>query len=253
MCIIAVKPRNIKNPSEETLRNMFYANPDGAGVAFNLNGKLYIIKGLMTFEAFWEVCKIIPQESAAIYHTRIETSGGVCKELTHPFLLDKDVDKQRQIRIEIDKGEAVAHNGVFNEFRWKEKNNDTTQFISTYLAPLKRLKDKANERILDYDIKEIINKLCDYSNKLAIIDERGETMCFGDNWIYENGIYYSNYTFRHRHCIFKWQERPTNKSTSNKIEILRKTDPDFDMVYRKWHSHMIDDDIIEYYEQGWIF
>lgn len=133
MCIIAVKPKGVETPSKEILNNMFKSNPDGAGVAYNKNGKLFIVKGLMTFAEFWQGCQEIPKESGAIYHARIETSGGVCKELTHPFLLNEDINEQRKTFIIKSKGEAVAHNGIFNEFTRKDLNSDTTQFITNYL------------------------------------------------------------------------------------------------------------------------
>lgn len=266
MCIIAVKPMGVPTPKKEILKNMFTANPDGAGVAFNLNGNLYIIKGLMSFEKFYEVCKQIPAESSAIYHTRIQTSGGVCAELTHPFILDANINRQRELYIKTNRGEAVAHNGIFSEFHAKENNNDTTQFIAKYLSPLKTLKDKVGQSILDNDLDAVINKLCGTSNKIAIIDEKGNIKKYGENWIFDDGIFYSNTTYEEplyrffdrdlcstRH--FDWESKKDAVKAKNNVKMqilkLKREDPYFASVYEHWENYMTDEDILEGYESGW--
>lgn len=271
MCIIAVKPKGVETPSKEILSNMFRANPDGAGVAYNNNGKLYIIKGLMTFSEFWQVCQHITKESGAIYHTRIETSGGVCKELTHPFLLNADIKEQRRTVTITTKGEAVAHNGIFNEFTRKEFNNDTTQFISNYLSPLKKMKDTTFNSILDDDLDSIINKLCGSTNKLAIVNQDGIIKRYGGTWIFDNGIYYSNSSYERErytyHSIFdrdfyeniscpNWNDKSTmakaKMNIHEQIKNLLETDKDFKEIYQRWHNVIGDKEILECYLNGWI-
>ncbi len=256
MCIIAIKPKNIEAPSKETFKNMFRANPDGAGVAFNLNNKLYIIKGLMTFDEFWRVCEKIPVESSAIYHARISTSGGICQELTHPYLLDENIFNQRKIYTEVKKGIAVAHNGVFSEFDKKEFNNDTTQFISTYLVPLNKLERRAFKSILDDDLDKIINKLCGYSNKLAMIDEKGNIKKYGSGWIFKKGVYYSNYSFEsYYHTNFLYDDMDSfclskKHKLDAKIQYLIENDPYFEDAYESMKAYMTDEQIYEYYTKG---
>ncbi len=267
MCIIAIKSKGVNPPSKEILKNMFDANPDGAGIAYNFNGTLHIIKGLMTFEEFWDECKIIPKESGAIYHTRIETSGGICKELTHPFILDEDILQQRKTYISTSKGEAVAHNGVFNEFTHKNLNNDTTQFISEYLSPLKKLKDLTSNSILDDDLDRIINKLCSYSNKLTIINQDGDIKHYGDGWILDNGIYYSNSTYQDKRYNYNrlfdrtyldclsWDntfKRYKIRNLNERIKYLLTHDNDFKLAYERWHNYMDDEELLESYENNWI-
>lgn len=46
MCIIAVKPAGIKMPERDQIEIMWHNNPDGAGIMYSLNGKVYIEKGL---------------------------------------------------------------------------------------------------------------------------------------------------------------------------------------------------------------
>ena len=45
MCIAIIKPKD-KHISDEALKNCYERNPDGAGLAFAKNGKLYIMKGI---------------------------------------------------------------------------------------------------------------------------------------------------------------------------------------------------------------
>ena len=54
MCIIVYKPQNTKFPSENTLRECFQNNDDGAGFMFSSNNVVHIKKGFMTFEKFYK-------------------------------------------------------------------------------------------------------------------------------------------------------------------------------------------------------
>ncbi|MBR4002951.1 MAG: hypothetical protein IKI95_02640 [Clostridia bacterium] len=192
MCIIAIKPKNVAMPTKEILERMFDKNPHGAGVVYTTEKHtIKIVKGLMSKNEFLKVCEKIPTTAVAILHARISTSGGVCKELTHPYELTNDFKKLRRLTTEIANGYAVAHNGVFNEFGTMFEANDTMQFIATYLTALEDLKKNANGTILDADIKPIINKLVSGS-RLVIIDNEGNWQKYGSNWEEHNGVYYSN-------------------------------------------------------------
>ena len=52
MCIIAVKPAGIKMPERDQIEIMWHNNPDGAGIMYSLNGKVYIEKGFMSLIRF---------------------------------------------------------------------------------------------------------------------------------------------------------------------------------------------------------
>lgn len=195
MCIIAVKPAASAAPNEARLRYMFNTNKDGAGIAWARDGVLHIVKGLMTADEFIKAAQRVPEDAAAVYHCRITTSGGTCKELTHPFVLDASIKRQRQTRVETSSGAAVAHNGVFSEFRHKELNNDTTQFITNYLAPLNALKKQTGGEITDADLRNIIDELTTGS-RLAIITNSGALEVYGSGWITDGGIKYSNYNYK---------------------------------------------------------
>lgn len=191
MCIIAVKPKGVALPSTEILKRMFYKNPDGAGIAYAVDGVITINKGLMKIEDYLKAVQKIPVNATAIIHTRISTSGGINKELTHPYKLSNDFKELRKTSIKTADGYAVAHNGVFSEFGAVANANDTMQFITTYLHPLKELKKQAGGDILDDDIKPLINKLVNGS-RLVILDTNGNYKLYGHYWYEDEGIYYSN-------------------------------------------------------------
>ena len=190
MCIIAVKPAGVAVPSVEILTRLFNKNPDGAGIALATDKGVKIDKGIMTLNDFLTKAKKIPTDSAAIIHCRISTSGGICRELTHPFILSGDINRMRKTQA-LTQREVVAHNGVFGEFGSKEANNDTTQFIINYLKPLKDLAESAGETVQAERLKPIINKLVSGS-RLVILDKTGRFTLYGNGWEENNGVYYSN-------------------------------------------------------------
>src|SRR5690606_13262115 len=84
MCVLAVAAE--RKLTAEEVRNCFAANGDGAGVAWSRNGKNHFRKGFMdlgSFLAFYEQLEVLPH----IVHFRVATSGGVRRELTHPFIV----------------------------------------------------------------------------------------------------------------------------------------------------------------------
>lgn len=208
MCIIAVKPANARTPDRGVLKTMFERNPDGAGIMYALDGVLVIKKGLMSFTEFVKAVDSIPEQAAAVIHCRITTSGGTCKELTHPFVLDADINQQRRTEYK-GGGVGVAHNGVFSEFNYKPLNNDTTQFISSYLAPLKALKDRSGGSVQDADMAALINQLVSGS-RLVLLDASGKINMYGSGWAQADGVWYSNTTYKPLtySCNKYWNKSP---------------------------------------------
>ena len=52
MCIAIYSLKGNEIPNDEILRNCFHNNGDGAGIAFNHNGQVKIVKGFMDFNSF---------------------------------------------------------------------------------------------------------------------------------------------------------------------------------------------------------
>ena len=211
MCIVVYKPVGKLMPSEETLRQCFVRNPDGAGYMFPEDDKVVIKKGYMNFKALHQAVmkdyQRLGKDTPFVLHFRIQTQGGVNQECTHPFPISKNMVDLKQLDSESKFG--LAHNGIISltsqsgytqyydsktrTYKYdysKPDYSDTMKFITDYLA----LIIKKENWHKDEDTLSLIEKLAGYSNKFAIMDGEGHTTLIG-NFIEDKGIYYSNSTY----------------------------------------------------------
>ena len=196
MCIIVCKPSGVALPDKETLKRCFEKNSDGAGIAVAYEGKTNIIKGIFNFDKFYNLAKKIPVDAAALLHFRISTGGGVCPECCHPYPLTNNLKDLQATRIDFSGyGYAVAHNGIFSGIVGKPKNNDSMQFIATYLKPLQDLTGNIHSPL----IEPILNRLVDTS-RLAILSKNGTIKRYGNGWEEDGGCWYSNGGYKE----YKW-------------------------------------------------
>ena len=198
MCIIITK--DIDLPEKDILKNCFNRNPDGCGFAFTKNKKVYLKKGYFNFEIFYnDLINHVSKADPAIIHFRITTHGGSSAALTHPFNISKHfnfITTQNAIT-----KVAVAHNGILSiTSNAKKPHSDTTLFIKKYLSEIiKRPQDLKNKNKLS-----IISNLIGSSNKLAFLT--GEALVkLGKGWIYDNGLYYSNNSYKNPIETYKTQ------------------------------------------------
>ena len=110
MCIIAVKKPGVPFPSEETIENMWYSNPDGAGIMYtDGSNRVTIDKGYMTlkeFEARLEALRteIDVDKEAVVFHFRItgilvDCTGILDIRYVYFFIGGKCFDNLAEIRI----------------------------------------------------------------------------------------------------------------------------------------------------------
>ena len=59
MCVIAAKPAGIEMPDIETITEMWYMNPDGAGFMYADKGLVHIRKGFMELDDFLEAIEAL--------------------------------------------------------------------------------------------------------------------------------------------------------------------------------------------------
>lgn len=192
MCIIVHKPQNTKFPSENTLRECFQNNDDGAGFMFSSNNVVHIKKGFMTFEKFYKALKKSIRKYGEnlpyVMHFRISTQAGVSPEFTHPYPLSSNLSVLKRLSTNTNIG--IAHNGIISltSNAKAKKSNDTMDFITDYLSLIIRdenyYKDTRNLKLID--------KLGE--SKFAILDGKGHCELIG-NFYQEEGIYYSNKTY----------------------------------------------------------
>lgn len=187
MCVICVKEKGVKMPSDEIIRKMWNKNPDGAGYMIAKRGYVFIRKGFMKLTDFMSAIKQenITDDDAVVMHFRIATQGGVNKEMTHPFALSHNLADMKILNAMADIG--IAHNGIIQittDFKNKEYS-DTALFITKYLYKLIR----EPKDFYDKEIQEMIFYLA--KSKFAIMNGEGDIQMIGD-FSKVNGLYYSN-------------------------------------------------------------
>lgn len=120
MCII-ISTKERKLVKEEWVDASWCSNSDGGGVAYPKDGKLHVVKGLMKLAEMKEEISKIPEDSPALLHFRIATSGGTNKKNTHPWRIN-DLT-------------AMAHNGILS-FPSTAELSDTGAFTHDVLIPM---------------------------------------------------------------------------------------------------------------------
>lgn len=143
MCIICVKPTGAKMPQSETIATMFRNNNDGAGYMYNDNGKVIIKKGFMKLDDLSKSLEALEEthdleKITIVFHFRITTHGGTCKENCHPFPLTDNIDLLKKRRVTCKTG--VAHNGIISSVTPMRKDiSDTMEYIANYMTPMNKL------------------------------------------------------------------------------------------------------------------
>ena len=186
MCVIAVKPRRKKMFSDELIREMFRANPDGAGLMYPDNKGVRIKKGFMSVD---EVLSFVHsrnwEDVPVVMHFRIGTAGPNDKYNCHPYA----VGKKNIINGHCELG--MAHNGILNEYnprdRQKSKINDTQIFLHTFINNLAPgfLEKPRMRRLIEKESA---------GNRLCFMTADGKIYKFGD-WSTYKGYSFSNLRF----------------------------------------------------------
>ena len=193
MCIIAVKPIGEELMERRILENCFNYNSDGAGLMYNLDGKVYIEKGYMNFKNFYnrllELDKEIGlKDRGLVMHFRITTSGGTSAQNCHPFSISNDERVLKALNVTTDIG--VAHNGIIPSYVPKGGTlSDTQLFIKDYLYYIKEENEDflTNPSLLFAIEKTVQSKLC-------FLDGEGNVTTVGkfiseDNYLFSNETY----------------------------------------------------------------
>jgi len=171
MCVAIVKMSDVAPPTTEVLRACWFANPHGGGVAWRegegSDAKLVMVKGLMTLEDFLEVAAQVPENSAALYHTRIVSVGKVCEEQTHPFYTNQS------------ETEVLVHNGTYRITPYAGMSD--TQTVAEYCMTLS-FADRT--KYIDKITREAY---C----RTATLSKKGSLIIYG-NWTKIDGLYFSN-------------------------------------------------------------
>lgn len=197
MCIISYKAAEAQFPSKKTLQRCFAHNPDGAGFMYTASGVVHIKKGFTSFQQFWKTLRKVREEEGDnipyVMHFRISTQAGARPDCTHPFPLSKHMKDLRLLDTTAKFG--IAHNGIISltsdHYSKTITYSDTMKFITDYLA----LIIKSKRWYADDDKIELIKRLMG-SSRLAVLDSEGHCELLGTGWVQDNGIWYSNSTYK---------------------------------------------------------
>lgn len=211
MCIIAIKPKGVNGVSKDILENCFDNNSDGAGIMYNDNGKVVIKKGFMRFEDLWQAVIGIKKIEAktVVYHFRIGTSGGNVAKNTHPFPISEKTKDLEKLEVVTDIG--FAHNGVI-DIEVDKGISDTMTYIKR-IAKLKEFiagKDREFLKLMELSTK---------GSRLTILYPDGEFETTGKDWIVDNGIMYSNGTYKAYYPVTNEWKLGSWKDWEGRIEV----------------------------------
>jgi len=186
MCIIIVKDGGIDLPDKDVIETCFNNHPHGAGYMFWDGENVVIRKGFTRMEAIYSSLGTLPRSAGVVIHFRQATHGGKSEALTHPFPVCDSYEEMRKLKNKTDA--AMAHNGIFHTDDDAEGVSDSMQFAKLALFPIKHhLFEVGMETILNHAVGD---------SCVVIMSKRGEIKLFGSGWIKEDGLWYSNNSFR---------------------------------------------------------
>ena len=179
MCLAIYKPAGAVLP-EESIRNGWIANSDGAGYAFVYKGKVVTRKGFMTLKEFMEAYSADSKKykkSPFVDHFRIRSMGDKSPDNTHPYPIADGV---------------LIHNGTLDgtSAKFGEGPSDTAQFCAMF-------GDKLTHSWVEQN-KAKLSEAVSY-NKLVMLYKTGDVHIINENlgnW--HEGVWYSTYAYRGR-------------------------------------------------------
>lgn len=170
MCVICVKPKGVRMPSNEIIRAMYKANHDGCG--FCTPTKEY--RGL-SLNSFLSKIAEVSTDEPCIMHFRWATHGSVKRDNCHPFY--DEISKT-----------WFAHNGVLDILPVGDMTDSETAF-RFILAPLIK-SHGLHSTVLKEAVRDIIG-----ASRFAFM--QGEDVVMYGNFHSRFGCYYSNLNFVH--------------------------------------------------------
>ena len=199
MCVICFSPKGVDAPTEEQIKDMFEANSDGAGYAYNgRNGKVFYKKGFMKVEDLLkelEPLKKWKNKNLAI-HFRIGTAGKNDAATCHPFKITSRFNELRETK---GVGPVLFHNGILSKGGELDANSSDTQDFVAAFAPL--LKKFNKSKVRDKWIEEITD-----GNKLLIMYDKNKYKLYG-KWEKDGELFVSNLNYKWDKTVKKYEAR----------------------------------------------
>lgn len=223
MCIIAyTKDRAL---TEDEFDNCWCSNPDGFGMAYVLNKKVVVSKGIMEQKIAWAEYQKV-KHLKVVLHFRIKTAGAICPELTHPFIVSSTSKTYTKYA---GTGQVLFHNGCINFWQddcLKLMLSSSTPKISGHMSDTRFLAIKLSGMTIDQKDK-FLKKEC---GKFVLLDPK-EVILYGD-FTEDKGVFYSNTTYKpHVYTnwykgwddwddMYSWNKKNNSKSIAKNVPII---------------------------------
>jgi hypothetical protein len=190
MCLLIAKEQGTPLPTFDSLSKGAQHNSDGMGIARWCEGDTGVLikKDFESVNHLWAwINTHVNASDALIIHFRLASSGNKAMGNRHPFPITKNMGKMTAPIIHC--RYALAHNGVLRAFHSKGSTySDTMLFIKEVVAPVWGLMDnKGVKRLMDAYLS---------LQKVAILSHKGQWSFYGNGWIEDKGIMYSNSTYK---------------------------------------------------------
>jgi hypothetical protein len=177
MCIAIYKPES-KVLSQETLKECYDSNPDGAGFMYAQGKKLHIEKGFFSYDSFYQAYKE-HESKQAVLHFRIKTHGKIDTTNCHPFAVNSSI--------------GFVHNGIISGFG-DTNHSDTIGFNNAILQPL--VNKWGNLALFQDPVINLIEGRIGYS-KLVFLDRHGNHKIMNEGkGVWDDGVWYSNDSYK---------------------------------------------------------
>jgi glutamine amidotransferase len=219
MCVIAVnKSKSLL--SEETLNNCWNNNPDGAGIMYAIDNKLYVYKTMKKhklIKKYKEIREKYP-DIDIVLHFRLATHGSVNIDNVHPVVINKDI--------------AFVHNGIISEvmhtsFALEYKDYSDTRIFG------KMIEGIADKIFVDKGLQELLESYIGHS-KIVFMNNYGEILTLNKSYgVYDReGNWFSNNTYQYNVSKL-WSLNPIFRKSNNKYKGYRvlSNQFDFDELY----------------------
>ncbi len=180
MCVAIHKPAD-KTLTKDRLRICDINNPDGAGYAAVVEGRLIVEKGFSDFEEFWRAFDQIQHGNQCLVHFRVASAGSKDMANCHPWLVSDTL--------------AIVHNGTLEDFKVKDsEESDTSNFNEQVLKELFTLLGPKFylSPVIHYLLRKTIG-----DSKMAFLDADGDCSIINqERGVADDGVWYSNESFR---------------------------------------------------------
>lgn len=202
MCVICVKDSKSKKPDSELITRMYTGNGDLSGVSYMRNGLITTFRGLSLTQML-QVNNDIPEDTRAVYHFRIATTGTVNIMNSHPFVLGIDPYASASYSAY----PTLSHNGIIRGIGDK-KTSDTLQLVSWL------------EGMTKYNIHKVLTLLAENSTNKFALFTLTKTYLFGTfltlNTLKFSNLFFNTYNEYWQYDTegYAWKWNKTNKDTS---------------------------------------